>query len=136
MLNVVIGGLSRGSTDPLHNVTLSVSGGKNRDPLKVTGACDSPRAGVEIARLVKEISFKPARDSICCGSARILPGGDWVVAWGHTPWVTEQSASGRPVFTLQFTNPLFMSYRAVPVLPGRRLERSTLRRGMDAMLAP
>jgi uncharacterized protein YndB with AHSA1/START domain len=87
------------------------------------------------ARLVKEIGWAPARDSICCGSARLLPGGDWVVAWGHTPWVTEQTSSGRPVFTLQFTNPLIMSYRAVPVLPGH-LERSTLRRGMDAMVAP
>ncbi|TML82773.1 MAG: hypothetical protein E6G07_02610 [Actinobacteria bacterium] len=92
-------------------------------------------AGARTARLVREISWRPAQDSICCGSARVMPGGDWVMAWGHTPWITEQTASGRPVFTLQFTNSLFMSYRAVPVLPGR-LSRSKLRRGMDAMLTP
>jgi uncharacterized protein YndB with AHSA1/START domain len=84
------------------------------------------------ARLVDEVRFGPAKDSVCCGSARKLPGGHWVVAWGHTPWVTEQTSGGGRVFTLEFDDPAEMSYRAEPVLPGR-LARSALRRGMDAM---
>jgi hypothetical protein len=87
------------------------------------------------ARLVRKITFPPAVDSVCCGSARLLPGGNWVVAWGHTRWVTEQTPSGRPVFRLRFAARDVMSYRAEPVLRGR-VERVALRRGMDAMAAP
>jgi hypothetical protein len=53
------------------------------------------------------------------------------MSWGHTPWVTEQTSGGRLVLALEFQRRT-ASYRAEPVLPGR-LERSTLRRGMDAM---
>ena len=84
------------------------------------------------ATLIREITFKPAADSVCCGGARMLPGGNWVVAWGHTPWITEQTKTGDRVFTLQYARDDVMSYRAEPVLPGR-LQRSSLRVGMDAM---
>ena len=84
------------------------------------------------AKLIRSVSFGPAKESVCCGSARMLPGGNWVVAWGHTPWVTEQTGSGERVFTLQFESDIMMSYRAEPILPGR-LSRSALRLGMDAM---
>jgi hypothetical protein len=72
---------------------------------------------------------------VCCGSARLLPGGNWVVAWGHTPWVTEQTGTGQRVLTIEFSNDAEMTYRAEPVLPDR-LSRQPLRRGMDAMAAP
>ncbi|MEA2368106.1 MAG: hypothetical protein QOH38_824 [Thermoleophilaceae bacterium] len=84
------------------------------------------------ATLVRDIRFAPARDSICCGSARVLPGGNWVIGWGHIPWVTEQRPDGTPVFELHFADPEWSSYRAVPVLRGE-LSRGALRRGMDAM---
>jgi hypothetical protein len=83
------------------------------------------------ARLLETIAYEGADDSVCCGGARKLPGGNWVVSWGHTPWVTEQTSSGHLVLAIRFQDKV-ASYRAEPVLPGR-LERSTLRRGMDAM---
>jgi Arylsulfotransferase (ASST) len=84
------------------------------------------------ATLISEIRFPHPRDSVCCGSARLLPGGNWVIGWGHTPWVTEQRPDGRPVFELHFADRRFSSYRAVPVMRGE-LARAALRRGMDAM---
>jgi hypothetical protein len=83
------------------------------------------------ARLVRAIEFDEARESVCCGSTRKLPGGNWVTSWGHTPWVTEQTGRGRLVLAIRFDEDV-STYRAEPVLPGR-LERSPLRRGMDAM---
>jgi hypothetical protein len=83
------------------------------------------------ARLVRSIEFEEAGDSVCCGSTRKLPGGNWVTSWGHTQWVTEQTGGGRLVFAIKFQEDT-STYRAEPVLPGR-LERSPLRRGMDAM---
>jgi hypothetical protein len=83
------------------------------------------------ARLVRAIEFEEARVSVCCGSTRKLPGGNWVTSWGHTPWVTEQTGRGRLVFAIRFEEDI-ATYRAEPVLPGR-LERSPMRRGMDAM---
>ena len=73
-------------------------------------------------------------ESKSSGSARLLPDGHWVVSWGNIPYVTEQTATGRPVLTIRFADPLF-SYRAFPVL-GHRLSRAALRAGMDAMAAP
>jgi arylsulfotransferase ASST len=67
---------------------------------------------------------------LCCGSARRLPGGDWLMSWGNTGLVTELSPLGAPVFSLTFDAGLF-SYRAHPVLPGL-LSRAALRAGMDA----
>jgi Arylsulfotransferase (ASST) len=85
------------------------------------------------ARLVRSIDYGPARDSVCCGGARKLPGGDWVIAWGHTPYVTEQTSRGRLVLEIRFEHDV-ASYRAEPIPPGR-FDRSKLRRGMDAMAA-
>ncbi|HET8980947.1 MAG TPA: arylsulfotransferase family protein, partial [Solirubrobacteraceae bacterium] len=68
--------------------------------------------------------------SWCCGSARKLPGGDWVVSWGASRYVTEQTPDGRLVFTLTFLQGL-ASYRAFPILPGQ-LSIAALRAGMDA----
>ncbi|MFL5781123.1 MAG: arylsulfotransferase family protein [Thermoleophilaceae bacterium] len=85
------------------------------------------------ARLVNSIHYAPADESVCCGGARRLPGGDWVVSWGHTPYVTEQTGSGRLVLEIRFADKV-ASYRAEPILPGR-FDRSKLRRGMDAMAA-
>jgi hypothetical protein len=82
------------------------------------------------ARLVR--SFRRARrgGSTCCGSARRLPKGNWVVSWGNSPYVGELTAAGRPVLTITLGGDL-RSYRTFPVLPGE-LSRAALRRGMDA----
>ena len=84
------------------------------------------------ATLVRAVRFAEARRSVCCGSARLLPGRDWVVSWGNTPWVTEQTWRGDPVLTIEFRGRDLASYRAVPVLPGR-LTRDRLARAMRAM---
>ena len=69
--------------------------------------------------------------SDCCGSARILPNGHWVIDWGGSDTVvTEADEHGNRVFALTF--PGHATYRAQPLLPGR-LDRSALRRAMDAM---
>jgi hypothetical protein len=65
------------------------------------------------------------------GSARKLPGGDWVVAWGGTNLVTEQRPSGAPVLALRFGSDHF-TYRADALPPGR-LAAADLRRGMDRL---
>ena len=85
------------------------------------------------AKLVRSIAYAPVGKSTCCGSARLLPGGHWVVSWGNNSDVGELTASGRPVLTLHFRSGR-VSYRLAPVLAGR-LSRGALRRGMDAMIA-
>jgi outer membrane protein assembly factor BamB len=83
------------------------------------------------ATFVGSLTNPGASFSWCCGSARDLPGGDWVIGWGGTPIITEDTASGSVVFQLNFTQKL-SSYRAEPILPGQ-LTASALRAGMDAM---
>jgi hypothetical protein len=86
------------------------------------------------ARLVQDVRFPRVGRSICCGSARLLPGGHWVIDWGNTSWVTELKRSGDPVIRIHFESGL-ASYRAIPI---RRadLSRAALHRGMDAMAKP
>jgi hypothetical protein len=71
--------------------------------------------------------------SNCCGSARKLSGGDWVMGWGGTQGSarvgTEMTDSGSRVFLLQFSTSGGM-YRFTPVLPGV-LDRNAIRAGMD-----
>jgi hypothetical protein len=81
------------------------------------------------ATLVERIAGPAAIDSPCCGSARKLPGGHWVISWGGIHLVEEVSEAAKRVFALHFTD--HISYRVFPVLPGV-LKRSALRAGMDA----
>lgn len=87
-----------------------------------------PSAGT--ATLVESMTDPdPTLQSKCCGSARKLPGGDWVMSWGSIPFVTELAPDGSRVYKLTFNGPF--SYRANPVLPGV-LPAADLRAGMDA----
>jgi hypothetical protein len=83
------------------------------------------------ATLVDALSDPLISSSFCCGSARKLPGGDWVMGWGGTNTATEMTAGTRP-FLLQLGSGFL--YRTVPVPPGQ-LDRATLRAGMDAQYA-
>lgn len=83
------------------------------------------------ATLVEKIEDPDATASGCCGSARKLPGGNWVASWGNNPFVTELTPSGDRVFRLSFTQGFF-TYRANPI-PFGELARSDLREGMEAM---
>jgi hypothetical protein len=84
------------------------------------------------ARLLERVRNPDVDYETAIGSARKLPGGDWVVSWGPSPEVTEQRESGAIVRRLRFKDRF--SYRAVPVLPGE-LNPAALRRGMDRMAA-
>jgi Arylsulfotransferase (ASST) len=84
------------------------------------------------AQVVESIQDARAPTSACCGSARRLPGGNWLVAWGESPFMTELDPTGQPVLTIQYNLGTVFSYRAVPVLPGI-VSADVLRDGMDAM---
>lgn len=76
-----------------------------------------------------QLNDPEVKRSHCCGSARELPGGGWLVSWGDNKLVTGFDRNGRIAFRLHLPAPTF---RAVPVPPGatniRRLDR-----GMSAM---
>jgi Arylsulfotransferase (ASST) len=113
---------------PDGTITLHDNGtGLSRAPRAVRFQVD-PQAGT--ATLLEQITDPLAAQSPCCGSARKLPGGHWVISWGGTDLITEEAPGRGPVFALRF--PEYISYRAFPVLPGQ-LKRSALYRGMDAM---
>jgi len=82
------------------------------------------------ARVLEQVRYRPARRSLCCGGARRLPGGRWVISWANRPLITEQTEDGSVRFRLRFAE--LFSYRAFPI-PRGRLDREALRRGMDAM---
>ena len=84
------------------------------------------------AEVVEQIQDTRVLASSCCGAARLLPGGHWLVQWGTAPFVTELDTGGRPVLTIQYNLGTVFSYRAVPVLYGV-VSADTLRNGMDAM---
>ena len=67
---------------------------------------------------------------LCCGDARKLPGGNWLMSWGNTGVITELNPGGSRVFKLTFDDGLF-SYRSHAV-PFGTLSRAALRAGMDA----
>lgn len=67
--------------------------------------------------------------SHCCGSARPLPGGGWLVSWGANPLVTAFDASGRTAFRLE---PAASTFRAVPV-PSGATTVAALDRGLERM---
>ncbi len=88
-----------------------------------------PAAGT--ATLLEALTGSDVPPSQCCGSARRLPGGSWLIGWGGLPRITEGKPGMAPTFELTWDAGGF-SYRAVPVLPGV-LSRASLRAGMDAM---
>lgn len=84
------------------------------------------------ATLVESLSDPNILDSVCCGSARRLAGGNWVIGWGgFDPVIDEMTGAGTVVFRLQFAAAGNIMYRALPV-PYGQLDRDTLRAAMDA----
>ncbi|HEY8083102.1 MAG TPA: arylsulfotransferase family protein [Solirubrobacterales bacterium] len=67
--------------------------------------------------------------SHCCGSARPLIEGGWLVSWGDNPLVTGFDSDGQAAFRLELPTSTF---RAVPV-PEGATSVATLDRGMEAM---
>lgn len=82
------------------------------------------------ATLVQSFEDPEVPNSICCGSARRLPAGEWLVGWGGVGTVGAYDRTGERIF--KFTLDTNFSYRAVPIADGAVSARR-LRRGMDAI---
>jgi hypothetical protein len=102
---------------------------RDRPPRAVAFRLDLQRRR---AALVRSVRFAEAPKSVCCGSARLLPGRNWVVSWGNEPWVTEQTWRGDSVLTIEFRGNDLASYRVVPIMPGE-LTRDRLSRAMKTL---
>jgi hypothetical protein len=100
--------------------------GRNRPPRAVQYRIDRL---TKTATLLNSITDPGVPGSLCCGSARLLPGGDWVVSWGGNFIVTEAAPDGQRRFALSFSGER-QSYRAIPILPSQ-LTAGQLRSGMD-----
>ena len=65
----------------------------------------------------------------CCGSARRLANGDWLISWGGP---TNRIGGYKPNGQRTFSLTMHASYRAEPV-PAGVLSAEDLRRGMNTM---
>ncbi len=81
------------------------------------------------ARYLGQLNDSAVKTSHCCGSARELGGGGWLVSWGDNPLVTAFDAEGEIAFRLELAASTF---RAVPVPPGA-VTLTQLDRGLEAM---
>jgi Arylsulfotransferase (ASST) len=81
------------------------------------------------ARYLGQLNDSEVRTSHCCGSARELPDGGWLVSWGDNPLVTAFDADGQIAFRLHLAASTF---RAVPV-PRGAVTQSQLDQGLEAM---
>jgi hypothetical protein len=76
-----------------------------------------------------QLNDPEVRESHCCGSAREMSDGGWLVSWGDNPLVTGFDREGRIAFRLHLPASTF---RAVPAPPGAT-SVTRLREGMAAM---
>ncbi|MGH2965026.1 MAG: arylsulfotransferase family protein [Solirubrobacterales bacterium] len=107
---------------------------QNRGPRAVRYRID-PQAGT--ATLVESVTDPDAAASQCCGSARKLPSGGWLIGWGRIPnappinrFIGGYNSSGQRIFELELPYGFF--YRAFPV-PSGEINADQLRHGMNAM---
>ena len=99
-----------------------------RQPRAVRYALD---LNARTATLVEQKQYPSTTPlAVCCGSARRLSGGNWLMALGSTGIITELGPSGSRIFDLTWDDGLF-SYRSHPV-PSGVVSRPALRGGMDA----
>jgi arylsulfotransferase ASST len=85
------------------------------------------------ATLVQSISDPSVTHSNCCGSARRLGNGDWLIDWGQDNPIAGYRASGARTFLLSFASGY--SYRAEPVPEGATAAQD-LRDAMNAIFPP
>ena len=70
-------------------------------------------------------------NSICCGNARLLPSGNWLINWGGTGVLGVYRPNGKRLFKL--TTPVGYQNQAGHVLPGALTAEQLLGWAMDAM---
>lgn len=126
--NAAFGGQHDARVLPDGTITLYDNGtGRSRPPRAMRFRLDLT---ARTATLLESVQDSGSRISNAVGSARKLPGGNWVVGWGGTPLVSETTATGTPVLKLKGDGGY--TYRANPVLPGQ-IDPAALRAGMDSM---
>ena len=81
------------------------------------------------ATLLQSITDPAVSRSGCCGSARRLANGDWLIYWGGP---SERIGGYKPNGQRTFSLTIHASYRAEPV-PAGALSAQDLRQGMNAM---
>jgi hypothetical protein len=81
------------------------------------------------ATYVGQLNDQEVKTSHCCGSARPLEGGGWLVSWGDNPVVTGFDSEGRTAFRVTLAA---SSFRAVPVPEGATTP-AALDRGLETM---
>lgn len=129
-LGYTFGGQHDARREPDGTVTIHDNGtGLGRAPRAVRFQVDETTG---TADLVESVSDPDVTVSLCCGSARRLDAGGWLVGWGNlgNPTVGGYAADGSPTFRLRV--PDGFVYRAVPV-PRSEVGAAQLRQGMDAM---
>ena len=84
------------------------------------------------ATLLESITDPDVPTSYCCGSARRLGNGNWLVGWGKDNPIGGYRANGARTFLLSFDSD--WSYRAEPVPPDA-VTAPELRQAMNAMFA-
>jgi outer membrane protein assembly factor BamB len=80
-------------------------------------------------RYLGQLNDSEVKTSHCCGSARELAEGGWLVSWGDNPLVTAFDEERQIAFRLELAASTF---RAVPVPPGATT-LAQLDQGMEAM---
>lgn len=81
------------------------------------------------ARYLGQLNDSEVKTSHCCGSARELADGGWLVSWGDNPLVTAFDPEGQIAFRLHLAASTF---RAVPVPPGA-VTTTRLDEGLESM---
>jgi hypothetical protein len=103
---------------------------RNRTPRAVRYRIDQ---GQGTATLLESITDPDISRSYCCGSARRLGTGDWLISWGQNNGIGGYGPDGDRTFLLTFESTRqHFSYRAEPV-PTGVLSPQDLRQGMRAM---
>ncbi len=100
-----------------------------RPPRAVRYEIDTKR---RTARLLESIIDPSITTSLCCGSARKLEDGNWLIGWGGNGTSSLLTPHGRLIsrFTIQDV----FSYRTI-AQPESAVDRADLRDGMDALYA-
>jgi hypothetical protein len=103
--------------------------GWGRNPRVVRYRIDAAK---RTATVVSIFTHDGLHGSNCCGSARSLANGNWVIDWGANRDFTETDSTGKTLlnFTLPANRP---TYRAVPITD-RKITKDYLRAAMDKSL--
>jgi Arylsulfotransferase (ASST) len=123
----LFGGQHDARVDADGNVSVYDNGkDRPRRPRVVSYSLD---LGQGTATYLGQLNDPRVKTSHCCGSARPLEGGGWLVSWGDNPLVTAFDGSGRTAFRLQLP---VSTFRAVPVPEGATTV-AALDRGLEAL---